>query len=160
MLSEEKRREEIASRIRETIKARGIKQADLARTVDVTPTTMWKYLSGTTGPDKKLVAIARALGVSAEWLENGGEDNGDPFTRVIETFITEIGPTLKPPLSPLEAEWARKYPHHRVTHGKLLDMVLSVRNGLTAEEAADSAQITDEQRTKGARLGTPKRRKR
>jgi transcriptional regulator with XRE-family HTH domain len=156
MGSEDKRQTEIATRIRETLTIRDMGQADLARAIGVTPTTMWKYLDGQTGIDKKLLPIARALGVSADWLENGGEDRGDPHTQTIESFISEIGPTLRPPLNIAEQEWVRRYPHHRVTQGKLLDMVRSLRDGLTSEEAADSAQITGDKRAAGAKLGTPK----
>lgn len=154
-----RRQAKIVGRIKQVIEDKGLKQADIAREINVTPTTMWKYLSGDVGIDKKLTKIARAIGVSAEWLENGGEDAGDPQSLEIEAFVREIGPTLRPPLTDDEARWARAWPYHRVTRGKLLDAVVQQRSGLSAEESAASAEVTEAARAKGVALGVPKRKR-
>lgn len=154
----QRRQEPIIARIRQVIDEKHIQQTAIAEAIGTTPVTVWKYLNGQVGIDKKLVKIARVLGVSAEWLEHGGEMQPDVHTAEIEAFIAEVGPTLRPPLSSDEARWARAYPYHRVTRGKLLDMVLQQRRGLSHEEAAASAEVTEAARAAGEALGVPRRR--
>lgn len=150
----------VIARIKERMRAGNVSQAELARRIESTPVTVWKYLTGVTGVEKALVRIARALDADVEYLAHGGEEAVDPHSREIETFISEIGPKLSPPLSKDEVKFVRHWPYHRVTRGKLLDAIIRLREGgLTEEEAAASTVATDAARAKGAALNVPARRK-
>ncbi len=157
--AEERQRLAIVRRIKQTLDDKNIKQTELAKAIGVTPVTVWKYLNNGLGVEKKLTKIARALEVSPDWLENGGEDIGDPHTMEIEGFIREMGPTLRPPLTAEEERFVRAWPHHRVTRGKLLDAILQARAGLSPEEALASSDATEAARAKGNALGVPKRKR-
>jgi transcriptional regulator with XRE-family HTH domain len=151
----------VAARIRQAMEDRGIKQAELARAIGVGPTTMWKYLTGRLGVSRQLIPIARALKVDPDWLAGAGDgEPQDEHTEVIESFIRDIGPGLRPPLTNEEAGYVRGWPHHRVTHGALLDAVQLARRGLTAEEAAHSVEVTEAARRRGEALGVKPRKPR
>lgn len=151
----------VGARIVEAREKIGMSQATLARELGCIPTTLWRYETGRIAAATRLVEIAQITGASAEWLRNGSGETTDERTRVVEEFIANHGPTLRPPLTSSEARFLRAWPyHHRVTVGKLLDMVNDGRRGASAEEMAASEKATEEARERGAKLGVPMRRAR
>lgn len=64
--------ETINDRIRTSRDKKGWNQSDLARAIGVTPQTVQQWENGKTSPrNKKIDALAQALGVSADWLLTG-----------------------------------------------------------------------------------------
>ncbi len=56
-------------RVRDAMTTRGFSQASLARAAGVSPAAIQQILNGSTKRSRALTSIARALDVSAEWLE-------------------------------------------------------------------------------------------
>ncbi len=75
-----KEQEAVAARIRETLAERGMSQSQLARAIEVTPVTVWKYLNGIVNPENKLRAIARALGAAVIVVHHSTKPNADGKT--------------------------------------------------------------------------------
>jgi transcriptional regulator with XRE-family HTH domain len=62
----------MGSRIRSARERQAIRQADLARLLKVTPTTVWRWESGKHNPTLiDLERIAKAIHVSVGWLVSG-----------------------------------------------------------------------------------------
>ncbi len=62
----------LGKRIRLARKSRGLGQAELGRLIGVQPLMMWKYEDGrSTPPLERLRRIARALGVTIDYLVQG-----------------------------------------------------------------------------------------
>ncbi|WP_329909990.1 helix-turn-helix transcriptional regulator [Serratia quinivorans] len=60
-----------ASRLNQAMEAAGMTQAALAEMVGLAQASIWKLTSGASKGSRKTVEIARALGVSPEWLSFG-----------------------------------------------------------------------------------------
>lgn len=150
----------IGRRIRTAIENAGTTQAQLCRDLGVAPNTMSRYLNGSMSPVARLFEMGRVLGVSEAWLRGDEGAELDPVQRTIEEFVVEDGPRLRPPLSTAEARYLRSWPHRAVTRGRLLDTVIAARSALTSEQVAESAEVTDEARSRGAALGVPSRKPR
>lgn len=150
----------VGARIVAAREARGLSQADLARELGCPATTVWRYETGRMSARARLVEIGAVTGADPIYLERGLGDVLDERSRVVEDFIVSIGPTLKPPMTRNEARFLRAWPHHRVTHGKLLDALRDARSGMSAEESMASERATEEARAKGTALGVPARRAR
>ena len=149
------------ARVRQAIEARGKTQAEVCREVGVNANTMNRWLRGENSARAHFAQLALALGVRVEWIESGDGADMSERSEVIEDFISQTGPTLRPPLTLAEAAYVRAWPHHRVTVGALLDAVNeSRRGGLSVEDAARSAEVTSIVRARGEALGVPKRRAR
>lgn len=59
----------LGSRIRRARETAGLGQAEFARKIGVTPTNVWKWEMGHRDPKlRRLVDIAKLLGVSVDWL--------------------------------------------------------------------------------------------
>ena len=65
----------VGQRIAQARVKKGWSQSDLARAIDVVPATIC-ILEGGKGSTKHIAAIARALGVSADWLDTGKGPQG------------------------------------------------------------------------------------
>ncbi len=74
-------------RVREAMSQRGFSQAALARAADVSPAAIQQILNGSTKRSRSLTSIARALDVSAEWLE--GVDTPKTVTLPTNMDITD-----------------------------------------------------------------------
>lgn len=75
---------ELGARIRERREARGLKQADLASALRVTPQAVSKWERGENAPDiVVLVPLSRLLDVSVEWLLGGGPNERETFEAVV-----------------------------------------------------------------------------
>lgn len=144
------------ARIREALDAAGKEQAAVAEQIGVKPHTLWRWLNGDHSAKSHFSALSIALGVSAEWLEHGDGPRRDDRADIIERFIEEDGPKMKPPLTAPEAAYLRATPHHKVTAGRLRDAIDEARYGFTREELRRSEQVTDAARARGAKLGVPK----
>lgn len=65
----------LAERLSYALERRNMDQADLARAVEVSPTTITKIMSGETKRSRKLPEIAAVLRISEQWLLFGDESN-------------------------------------------------------------------------------------
>jgi class 3 adenylate cyclase len=75
---------ELGARIRRRREARGLKQADLASALRVTPQAVSKWERGENAPDiVALVPLARLLDVSVEWLLGGSPTERETFEAVV-----------------------------------------------------------------------------
>ena len=155
--SEEKLRGQ-GARIRAAIERTGKTQAEVCRELGVGTNTMNRWLRGENSARARFADLGISLGVSVEWLDRGDGQETSERADVIEAFIAEVGPTLAPPLTLAEAAYLRHWPHHRVTHGRLLDAVRDARLGLSADDVQRSNETTEAARAKGAALGVPRRR--
>lgn len=62
----------LSERIKHAMQHAGVKtQSDLAELAGVSQPTIWKLLKGKTRKSRELPSIARALGVSLDWLSTG-----------------------------------------------------------------------------------------
>lgn len=146
------------ARIREAIARAGKSQADVCREIGVNGNTMNRWLNGKNSAKDHFDALELALGVPAKWIEHGeGVDVTDRMS-VIEQFILQQGPTLRPPLTRAEATTLRAWPYHRVRVGDLLNAVTELRRGLSAEEIEGARAFTEAVRARGEALGVPKRK--
>ena len=68
-LSDEERRKRFGARIKLLRQALGLKQADLAAKLNISPQALAIYETGRREPNlKNLISLSRALGTSADWL--------------------------------------------------------------------------------------------
>lgn len=80
---------ELGARIRGRREKRGLKQADLAAAVRVTPQAVSKWERGENAPDISiLVPLAHLLDVSVEWLLGGAPAERETFEAVV--FATAL----------------------------------------------------------------------
>lgn len=77
--------ETLAQRLKYALSLRGLTQMHLAKKVGVTQGAIQKLTSGRATSTRKILAIAEALEVSAEWLERGV---GTPSSGVSSTILT------------------------------------------------------------------------
>lgn len=63
-----------SQRLQISMNAKGLSASELARRVEVTPTAVWNWLQGNTFPRQNtLTWLAGVLGVTDDWLRDGGE---------------------------------------------------------------------------------------
>ncbi|ELM3660031.1 helix-turn-helix transcriptional regulator [Edwardsiella piscicida] len=65
------KKENIADRLNQAMKDAGMSQGSLAKASGVAQPTIWRLTSGNARGSTKIVEIAKALGVSTEWLSTG-----------------------------------------------------------------------------------------
>ena len=65
----------LAHRLQQAMKTAGLSQGDLAKAVGISQPTINALLSGKSQGTKHLVAIARALDVTPDWLQTGRDTN-------------------------------------------------------------------------------------
>ncbi|HAT1515391.1 TPA: helix-turn-helix domain-containing protein [Morganella morganii] len=61
----------LSERLKLAMKNSGFTQASLAHAVGMAQSSVWKLVSGEAVSSRRLVDIARVLGVDAEWLQHG-----------------------------------------------------------------------------------------
>ena len=71
----------IGERLQKARLAKGLTQAQLARAIGVSMSSIAMVETGLRGQPRKLRAMAALLGVSADWLETG---EGDPYEVAVE----------------------------------------------------------------------------
>jgi class 3 adenylate cyclase len=80
---------ELGARIRKRREERGLKQADLASALRVTPQAVSKWERGENAPDiVVLVPLSRLLDVSVEWLLGGSPIERETFDAVV--MVTSV----------------------------------------------------------------------
>jgi class 3 adenylate cyclase len=80
---------ELGARIKRRREARGLRQADLASALRVTPQAVSKWERGENAPDiVVLVPLARLLDVSVEWLLGDGPVERETFDAVV--LVTRV----------------------------------------------------------------------
>jgi class 3 adenylate cyclase len=80
---------ELGARIKQRREARGLRQADLASALRVTPQAVSKWERGENAPDiVVLVPLSRLLDVSVEWLLGGGPAERETFDAVV--MVTRV----------------------------------------------------------------------
>lgn len=136
----------IGARIRQAREAVGLHNAsEFGRRVGVTPTTVYRWERGAVVPDIfNLADIARVTRTTMEWLVTGEERPENTALR--DWLETETGKSAPPEavafLSSLPLLGYRP-------SSLFYDLALVAwRNGLTPEEAARAAKVTEEHRTK------------
>jgi len=67
----------LADRLKHAMELRKISQAALAEAAEMSQPSVWKITSGRSKSSRKLVDIAKVLGVRPEWLANGQGDMTD-----------------------------------------------------------------------------------
>jgi len=65
----------LADRVNERMNHLGLIQEDVAKRVGISQAAIHKITSGQTTKPRCIVVLAKSLGVTPEWLENGGELN-------------------------------------------------------------------------------------
>jgi class 3 adenylate cyclase len=107
---------ELGTRIRRRREARGLKQADLASALRVTPQAVSKWERGENAPDiVVLVPLSRLLDVSVEWLLGGGPAERETFEAVVMVTTVEGYASRSRTESPRAlAAWINGV-HHTVT---------------------------------------------
>jgi DNA-binding XRE family transcriptional regulator len=81
---------ELGARIKKRREARGLRQADLASALRVTPQAVSKWERGENAPDiVVLVPLSRLLDVSVEWLLGGSPIERETFEAVV--MVTGVG---------------------------------------------------------------------
>lgn len=84
------RMQTLAKRLKEARTRLDISQAKLAKMAGVSQSTIANIESGTRFEPQKVVQIARALGVSAEWLIEGRESPPLPPSRTEQNDIGDV----------------------------------------------------------------------
>lgn len=70
----------LADRLKQMMKMRGFSQGSLAKAVNMAQSSVWKLTSGEAKGSRRLIDIAKVLGVRAEWLAHGIEPCEIPTT--------------------------------------------------------------------------------
>ena len=74
----------LAEKIRTQREKRGLKQADIAHALNVTPQAVSKWERGENAPDIAMIRpLARLLGVTADWLLSVNEEKRDVFPAAV-----------------------------------------------------------------------------
>lgn len=60
-----------SERLKEAMKEGNVSQGELARRIGISQPAVWRMVNGSSKTSKKLVQIAKYLGVEPEWLESG-----------------------------------------------------------------------------------------
>jgi transcriptional regulator with XRE-family HTH domain len=107
---------ELGTRIRRRREARGLKQADLASALRMTPQAVSKWERGENAPDiVVLVPLSRLLDVSVEWLLGGSATERETFDAVVLVTSTRSYATRSQVESPRSlAAWINGV-HHTTT---------------------------------------------
>jgi transcriptional regulator with XRE-family HTH domain len=148
------------ARIRQAIDKSGKQYVDVARELGVAAHTVDRWMRGDVSAAGRFADLSIATGARVEWLRDGEGDDTSDRASVIETFIIDQGPSLRPPLTNAEAAYLRQWPHHRVKPGALMDAVMDARHGLRKEDLERSVIETAKARARGEALGVPRRSKR
>ena len=83
----------LGERLHQALKAHGIKQKELARQIDVAPSNISSYISGSYTPGPRTIRdICNALHINEEWLRDGTGDMDAPADD-LDTFIAQFKPT-------------------------------------------------------------------
>jgi len=83
---------DLGERLRFALKKRGVKQKELASRIDVTPSNISSYISGTYAPGPRTIRdICAALHISEEWLRTGDGEMDAP-TDDLQAFIEQYHP--------------------------------------------------------------------
>lgn len=85
-----KTKTKIGERIEQMLNERGFDQIELAERCGTTQSTISKIITGTIKNSRKLVDIAKELGVTYDWLLNGGND--DQNARDVSNQYMRINP--------------------------------------------------------------------
>jgi hypothetical protein len=145
------------ARIREAIDAKGLSYKEAAEALGVVQHGLDRWMAGANSAKHRFVDLELLTGRPAAWFERGDGPVVATGAQIVETFIHETGPTLKPPLSSAEAAWLRRWPHHRITRAKLLGVVDEARLGIAPEDIGPSEEATAKARAKGDALGVKRR---
>lgn len=107
---------ELGTRIRKRREARGLRQADLASALRVTPQAVSKWERGENAPDiVVLVPLARLLDVSVEWLLGGSANERETIDAVVlVTVVTGYAERSRAEPPRALAAWINGI-HHTVT---------------------------------------------
>lgn len=145
-------------RIREAIDAAGLTYREAAEALGIVAHGLDRWMAGAASASHRFRDLERVTGRPAAWFERGSGPVVATGAEVIEAFIRETGPQLRPPLSSAEAAFLRRWPFHRVTRAKLLGVIDEARLGIAPEDIAASAEATEAARAKGAALGVKRRK--
>jgi transcriptional regulator with XRE-family HTH domain len=100
----------IGQRIQRTREERGMSASELARLVHVTPTAVWNWeRNGTQPRPNALAGIARALGVTTEFLISGDTEQAPQEQRSNTATVAQIIENAKAQIAALTG-----YPLERV----------------------------------------------
>ena len=100
-----------AERVKAKMKAKGLRQADIARQIGYTSTGVWNWLQGNTYPRAETLSdLANILGETEDWLLNGdaAEISVEPIAEsapAVET-IAEMVETLRAKIAAHGAHWS------------------------------------------------------
>ncbi len=81
--------DDLGKRIRAMREKRGLKQADIANALSVSPQAVSKWERGENGPDLAVLGpLARLLGVSTDWILGANEEDLDVFEATV--FVSSV----------------------------------------------------------------------
>ncbi|CAN7408031.1 helix-turn-helix domain-containing protein [Acidovorax sp. LjRoot74] len=136
----------IAERLKSAREAAGLRQDELAKKAGVTQGTIANIEGGIRKNPRELLAIARAVGVNAEWLKSGkGSRLADADIR--GHAIQDVQADYLPPRG-IKNDIA----HHVTQIGTLLSGIDDVRRAAIAEMLAAVARKPDQAEEIGAHI--------
>jgi transcriptional regulator with XRE-family HTH domain len=77
---------EFGQRLQQLREDRSLTAAKLAKLTGVTPAAVWNWEKGTIPRSDALLSVAKALGVSIEYLKSGGSSINSPPKRQIDVI--------------------------------------------------------------------------
>jgi transcriptional regulator with XRE-family HTH domain len=112
----------IADRMKSVRQELGWNQAELAAQVGVSQSTIGNIESGQRKRPRELLSIAKALGVSAEWLETGkgGKSGSAPERPPLKLVVTDEPQSVRAAVELLARVAAQQRPTLRKNLGNLL----------------------------------------
>lgn len=112
----------IADRLKEARQELGWNQAQLAAQVGVAQSTIGNIEAGQRKRPRELLSIAKALGVSAEWLETGkgGKTGRDMERPPLKLVVADKQPSVREVVSSLASIAAQQRPTLRKNLSNLL----------------------------------------
>lgn len=88
----------LSERLKSAMKKSGFTQASLAQAVGMAQSSVWKLVSGEAVSSRRLVDIARVLGVDAEWLQHGS-DSETTKNKTLPPFEVMTGKYVELPVT-------------------------------------------------------------
>ena len=124
----------LADRINSRMIDLGMNQDDLAKRIKISQAAVQKITSGKTANPRKLLEIARALGVTPDWLSTGQAD------QTAQPDTEQSSQALRPPVID-EPKWKALSPKTRALVEEIIS--LSATGELNEEDVKFLQNMTD-----------------
>lgn len=126
----------ISERLKEAREAAGLTQLELAAKAGVSPGTIGNLEAGTRKNPRELLAIAKAVGVRAEWLRDGKEPISSSECTLAPSYSSHIEKVPLWPFSRISPDEWGKLPEDEKNEVEILIKAKVEKLGIKRTDAA------------------------